>query len=426
MINPRNRLTTTVLFALVFCASLGCHERDGEPSDSTRRHDDVERQAVDKPKSTPAKPTEESVSVTGASDDIAQSLSAATNDFTNVFTEDFAGEEGSEPGIDESLVDEEMRRKYIEDRTLVSPTLEPSQESVDASAQKYRLVYRFQPRTNLRWNVVHLVRKRISYGGQERLIETSSTTYRRWEMMDERADGKVASRHWIDRMILRQNEEGKDPVDYDSERDLVVPKQIAAFGTEKAVGVVLETFDVDPFGVMSNKKKLVAEYQGKEGDANMMAPLPDAELVIGDVWTVPYTLFIKGGDKVVRPYHVVERFRLDSVSDKYATISFKTTLVSIVEDPVVEGELAERLFTGRSLFDIELGQTVRTELNFKKTVPNAYGFASFLEYNCQVVEKLVLEETPETDENSSAERQAPAPVEQSPSETVEESVQVEQ
>ena len=54
----------------------------------------------------------------------------------------------------------------------------------------------------------------------------------------------------------------------------------------------------------------------------------------------------------------------------------------------MEGALAERLFTGRALFDRELGQTTRTELNFKKSVPGAFGFSSFLDYSCQVVEKI--------------------------------------
>ena len=32
-------------------------------------------------------------------------------------------------------------------------------------------------------------------------------------------------------------------------------------------------------------------------------------------------------------------------------------------------------------------------MNFQKSVPEAFGFASFLEYNCQVVEKLDREKT---------------------------------
>ncbi|MGN1064860.1 MAG: hypothetical protein ACI4QC_05575, partial [Thermoguttaceae bacterium] len=205
-------------------------------------------------------------------------------------------------------------------------------------------------------------------------------------------DGKIAARHWIDRMILQQNEEGKDQIDYDSERDVVVPKEISAFGTEKAVGVALETFDVNPLGVLSDKTKLVAEYQGREGDSNVVVPFPKEEVAVGDVWTIPYALHLKGTDKVTRPYHVVERFRLEKIDEKYATISFKTTLVSIVDDPVVEGELAERLFTGRALFDRELGLNVRTEMTFDRKVTGAFGFSSFLEYNCQVIEKLINDE----------------------------------
>ena len=230
--------------------------------------------------------------------------------------------------------------------------------------------------------------KRSSYAGKETFIRTSSTTMRRWELLDATDDGKVSARHWIDRMILEQREDEKEPISYDSEKDVVVPKEIAAFGTEKAVGVALETFEVNSLGVLSNKKKLVAEYQGREGDSNVIVPFPDEEIAVGDVWTIPYSIYIKGSDKVTRPYQVIERFRLEKVGDKFATISFKTILVSIVDDPAVEGELAERLFTGEALFDRELGATVRTEMLFDKKVTGAYGFSSFLEYNCRVVEKL--------------------------------------
>ena len=322
----------------------------------------------------------------------AELLGGATQNFVEIFSEEGAAAD-SELAFDENLVDEETRQKYSADRTLVAPTLAPrdSAEGPD-ERPKYRLEYKFQPDTSLRWNVVHQVRKKVSYAGKETTTETSSTAFRRWDFGERGADGKLAARHEIDRMILRQNEEGKDPIDFDSERDLVVPKEIAAFGTEKAIGVVLETFDIDPFGVMSDKKKLVAEYQGREGDSNVLVPFPTEEVAVGDVWTVPYALYLKGGDEVVRPYRVVERFRLESVDDKFATISFTTTLTSIVDDPVVEGALAERLFSGRALFDRERGLTLRTELTFNRRVANAFGFSSYLEYNCQVVEKLIRDD----------------------------------
>ncbi len=322
--------------------------------------------------------------------DASRILGEATSEFAKTFSDEDQEETTDKTGsIDISLVDEETRKKYTEDRTLITPTLDVQ---TDSNAQKYKLEYRFEPNSNLSWNVVHRVRKRISYGGKESLIETSSTTFRRWEFLEAKPDGKIAARHWIDRMILQQNEEGKDQIDYDSERDVVVPKEISAFGTEKAVGVALETFDVNPLGVLSDKTKLVAEYQGREGDSNVVVPFPKEEVAVGDVWTIPYALHLKGTDKVTRPYHVVERFRLEKIDEKYATISFKTTLVSIVDDPVVEGELAERLFTGRALFDRELGLNVRTEMTFDRKVTGAFGFSSFLEYNCQVIEKLINDE----------------------------------
>ena len=324
------------------------------------------------------------------SEETSQVLANATTDFAKIFSdEENKNESDDKKGIDLSLVDEETRKKYADDRTVVAPTLTASDNS---NAKKYRLEYKFRANSSLSWNVVHLVRKKVSYGGKETLTQTSSTTFRRWDFLDEKTDGKISARHWIDRMILQQEEDGKEPVDYDSERDVVVPKEIAAFGTEKAVGVALETFLIDPLGVMAEKTRLVAEYQGREGDSNVVVPFPKEEVAVGDVWTVPYSLYLKGSDRVTRPYQVVERFRLEKIDDKFASISFKTTLVSIVDDPVVQGELAERLFTGHALFDRELGLNLRTEMTFDKKVTGAFGFSSYLEYNCQVVEKLIRDE----------------------------------
>ena len=404
------------LFAcLALLLSCGCKNESKEISAESQVVDVATDQAestTDAPKSEASERAESNATEPNATEsnavaspDVAAALGSATSRFSSVFSD---GEEesneradGEKESFDMTLVDDDVKRKYSDDRTLITPTL--SSNEGESQGPKYRLAYRFEPNSSLSWNVSHLVRKRTSYGGKESFVETSSSTLRRWELLDVQSDGKVAARHWIDRMILRQNEEGKEPVEYDSERDVVVPKEISAFGTEKAVGVALENFCVDPLGVLSDKKRLVAEYQGREGDSNVIVPFPSEEVAVGDVWTIPYSLYLKGTDKTIRPYRVVERFRLESVDDKYATISFKTTLVSIVDDPVVEGELAERLFSGRALFDRELGLTVRTEMTFEKTVPGAYGFSSFLEYSCQVVEKLVRddEKNANTDDVSS-------------------------
>ncbi len=386
-IQPDPRVVLTLAFVVVGAfATLGCSPSDAKVSN-------VESESVksnDEPvssKSTRSENGEAPLNAeTGPGSDASRVLSDAADNFAKIFSDD--DEEGTDDvgAIDVSLVDDETRRKYSEDRSLITPALDVRQERTNA--KKYKLEYRFKPNSNLSWTVVHTVNKRMSYGGKESLVKTSSTTFRRWEILDAASDGRVSARHWIDRMILEQREDDKEPITYDSERDVVVPKEISAFGTEKAVGVALETFEVNSIGVMSDKTKLVAEYQGREGDSNVVVPFPPEEVAVGDVWTIPYSLRVKGADKVARPYQVVERFRLEDINEQFATISFKTTLVSIVDDPVVEGELAERLFTGRALFDRKLGLTTRTEMTFDKKVTGAFGFSSFLDYNCRVVEKL--------------------------------------
>ncbi len=96
-----------------------------------------------------------------ADSNAAELLGGATDRFADVFSE--AGAKEETVGFDETLVDEETRQKYAADRTTVAPTLAPRSETAGADERpKYRLEYKFQPGSSLRWNVVHQVRKKKS------------------------------------------------------------------------------------------------------------------------------------------------------------------------------------------------------------------------------------------------------------------------
>ena len=67
----------------------------------------------------------------------------------------------------------------------------------------------------------------------------------------------------------------------------------------------------------------------------VLVPFPKEELAVGDVWTTPYALYLKGADDLTRPYRVVERFRLESVDEKYATTAFNRYFVNKMAQEIV-------------------------------------------------------------------------------------------
>ncbi|MDO5567514.1 MAG: hypothetical protein Q4G59_12710, partial [Planctomycetia bacterium] len=319
--------------------------------------------------------------------EIAKLLQGATDEFANVFQE---GASKQETKAREMNVADDIKEQYTHIvRPELVPKIDQNSATNDNNAKKYLLQYKFQAGQALRWQVVHTIRKKVTFAGKTQGIQTLSKTRRCWNVKEKTPEGKYRCEHIIEDMILTQNEDGKDPISYDSRKDTKVPQEFARFGTDKTVRTVLESFDIDAPGVMSNKKKYVPEFHGLETDSKVLVPFPLEPVAVGESWTIPYTIFLRGRDKSICSYQAVLKFTLDRVEGDLAMIRFRSILLALATDPVIEGQLAEKLYTGRSLFDLKQGRTLETELDFSKSVANAMGEMSHLEYACHLTEKLI-------------------------------------
>lgn len=316
-------------------------------------------------------------------------LGSATEKFSDTFhdTEDTETEAAPTPSST-SNVTEEVREQYtrLPDIDFVPKIIDKKNEG-----ERYELRYRFEPNTNLRWNVSHRVWKKVLMSGHESEIETVSQIVRRWHIDGEEPDASSENRtvtYFIDEMILDQQESGKDPIRYDSRVDEEVPPEISIFGTEKAVGKELSRFKIDPFGMMTEKEKMMEEYGGNPKDSRVLFPFPSEPVAVGETWTLPYTIFLQNRDKTVKTVNAILKFTLTQVAGDLAVIEVHTVPTSIIGDPYLEAQLAERLFDGTCRFDIAGGKAVKTEIEFSRAVPEAYGTATFLDYRCRITEEL--------------------------------------
>ena len=194
-------------------------------------------------------------------------------------------------------------------------------------------------------------------------------------------------------MNLQQMEEGAEPVRYDSQTGEPMPKEFAAFGTDKTIGVVLERFRIDSAGLMTEKVKRVKEFRGQEQNSRVPVPFPDEPVAVGDTWTLPYTIFLETKDHEVKTVKGLQKFTLENVTGPLATIRFRAVLLTVVGDPFLEAQLAEKLFTATARFDMEAGRMVKTQMEFDRTVPNAFGEGTLLVYRCRLTEEPFDEDT---------------------------------
>ena len=314
-------------------------------------------------------------------------LAQATERFTESFSD--AGE--NLPDTDRTLtISEETRDKYTDKADILfSPTLEENGEEDDSPRYLFR--YRFEPNSEQRWTVSHRLWKETSYGGMTRKIETVSNITRRW-VIGPRAEGTcddalIPIEYYIDTMRLEQQEEGEEPILYNSQTDTVVPEEFRRFGTEKMIGVPLERFQIDPFGRMTEKSIVVSGFESDAQDSRVTVPFPEEPVRVGQSWTIPCTFRLKTREETIQTVRGIQRFRLENVTGSLAVIHISMTVLSLVGDPYLEGQLAEKICEGTCRFDMENGRALQTELEFSKTVPNAFGSATILVYRCRITEE---------------------------------------
>ena len=321
-------------------------------------------------------------------------LGSATDRFTEVF-QDSDGNEKKTGSETTARSGESVPQETQEEYTRLPDILFAPQivdKKTDQDQQRYLLRYRFEPESDQRWNVAHRVHKKVLMSGLETEIETVSQIVRRWHVEphspDLAADVETVT-YFIDEMILDQQETGKDPIRYDSRVDDEVPPEISVFGTEKAVGQEISRFKIDQLGMMTEKEKMMQEYGGSPKDSRVLFPFPDEPVAVGETWTLPYTIFLQNRDKTVKTINAVLKFTLTDVAGDLAVIEVRTVPTSLIGDPYLEGQLAERLFTGSCRLDMKSGKAVKTEIEFSRSVPEAYGTATFLDYRCRITEEAI-------------------------------------
>ena len=323
-----------------------------------------------------------------SADDLSD-IGGATERFSELFTDSDPDAEPAQAAARElENVDPQAQEEYTRlPDILFTPRIVEKQ--VDG-VPRYLLRYRFEPESDQRWNVSHRVWKKVLMSGLETEIETVSRIVRRWHVEPhaaDLADDVETVTYYIDEMILDQQETGKDPIRYDSRVDEEVPAEISVFGTEKAVGRELSRFKIDRLGMMTEKEKMMQEYGGNAKDSRVLFPFPDDPVAVGETWTLPYTIFLQNRDKTVKTINAVIKFTLTDVAGDLAVIAVHTVPTSIIGDPYLEGQLAERLFSGSCRFDMAGGRAVKTEIEFARSVPEAYGTATNLDYRCRITEE---------------------------------------
>ena len=133
---------------------------------------------------------------------------------------------------------------------------------------------------------------------------------------------------------------------------------------------------------------------------SFLAALPEHEVRVGDTWKEQITVTARLQEDVNVEVPILRTFRLDSVEDGIALISFQCSIQSRVRSPIVKGQLIQATPRGSIRIDTNRGLMLRRENIYDTSVFGAIGQNTILTCVGRSTEELI-EEAPKSPEQSS-------------------------
>ena len=137
----------------------------------------------------------------------------------------------------------------------------------------------------------------------------------------------------------------------------------------------------------TNIKKLI---KAKSDSAiTFLMPLPEHAVAIHETWREVIPVNVRVTEEISRKINILRTFRLESVKDGIATISFRSSVEAAVKSPTMRAQLIKATPRGTLTIDIERGVMLKREIRYDETVLNAIGQNSVVLCNGSSTEVLM-------------------------------------
>ncbi len=132
-----------------------------------------------------------------------------------------------------------------------------------------------------------------------------------------------------------------------------------------------------------------ADQSSSANAVTFLMPLPETSVAIGETWREVIPVSVRVTEEFSRQINILRTFRLESVEDGIATISFRSSAEATVKSPTVRSQLIKATPKGTLTFDINRGVMLNRVINYDEMVMNAIGANSVVLCNGSGTEVLL-------------------------------------
>lgn len=274
-----------------------------------------------------------------------------------------------------------------------SPTI---QQTAATSAATYKLEYKFQKGDTIPYQVSHDVTLTTQKGSASLTAIQQSNSWKRYVVVEVDKDGAATLEPTIDRVKMSIRS-GDKVVAYDSASGETPPAAVRGIG--ESIGRALARVKVTPSGSLISARSLLAKPGNQqrdgqddaaaEGELNVLVEFPKKPLEIGEVWKDQLKVNVAVDRGLQKPITLQRQYTLQSVDGHLATISLKTSVLTLIKDPKLQVQLIQRTPSGTIVFDMEQGRIVSRKLNIDELVIGFAGGDSKIRAQSHRVEQLM-------------------------------------
>jgi hypothetical protein len=255
------------------------------------------------------------------------------------------------------------------------------------SPAKHLLRYKFRQGESLRWEVSHRARVETTVSGTSQTADTQTTSVKLWRVKSVEPDGSATIEYSVESVDMRHKLSGRIEVRYNSQTDKTPP---LGFETvSKSIGVPLSTITLDAMGKVLKRENTAAAKTSQDKESQVTIPLPEEAVPVGHSWSFRHEIELKGNNDTFKRIKALQTFNLEEVSEGVAAIRVATQILSPMNDPAVEAQVAQRESSGVVRFHIAAGRVLGQQMDVDKQVVGFSGQASSLHYRMKFSEKYL-------------------------------------
>lgn len=317
-------------------------------------------------------------------------------------------------GLLENVADTSLDSAEIPVAAVEASTIKATPSAETGEAQKWSLQYKFVPGQTLRYQTVEDVTL-DAMRGEERKVDVTSFEQRRVftvSSVDDFGAARLTMQYEFVKMQRKTNDLPEVRFDTNMEDKDVPPefkntarklKGSAPHFWISGLGAALQETDSrkgyapaarsvaqagnvivgdKPAESATNPPEVeestenVTPAVAKTSSSNavtFLLPLPENPVGISETWREVIPVNVRVTQEISRKINILRTFRLESVEDGIATISFRSSVEAAVKSPTMRSQLIKATPKGTLTIDIERGIMLKRELRYDETVLNAIG-----------------------------------------------------